>query len=76
MNSRNFSESKDAIPILGNIPLLGDLLFSNHDDADTISTLFVFIRPVILRDDKFADLKFLSENEVRGGAGPAGLPDQ
>ena len=33
----------------------------------TDSTLFVFIRPVILRDDKFEDLKYLSGRSARSG---------
>jgi general secretion pathway protein D len=42
--------------------------------SDSNVTLFVFIRPVILRDDKFEDLKFLSEREVRAAGVPADLP--
>lgn len=73
LNSRNYNKSVDAIPILGQIPLLG-YLFSNHNRTDTVSTLFVFIRPVILRDDKFADLKFLSETEVKAAQLRPDLP--
>jgi general secretion pathway protein D len=70
LNRRNFTQTKDAVPILGQLPVL-EYLFSNRTNNDSNTTLFVFIRPVILRDDKFEDLKFLSEREVR----EAGVPD-
>ncbi|NJK90191.1 MAG: hypothetical protein HC923_12935, partial [Myxococcales bacterium] len=35
-------------------------LFSNRTRTKSKTTLFVFIRAVILRDDKFEDLKVLS----------------
>jgi hypothetical protein len=41
---------------------------------DSTTTLFVFIRPVILRDDKFADLKFLSETDVKAAELPGDFP--
>jgi len=73
LNSRNMTQTVDSIPILGSIPFLR-YLFSNRTNIDSTSTLFVFIRPVILRDDKFADLKFLSENEVRNAEMPPDFP--
>ena len=41
------------------------VLFSNRTRSDSNTTLFVFIRPVILRDDKFEDLKFLSARALK-----------
>jgi general secretion pathway protein D len=64
-----FSVSK--IPLLGDIPWLG-YLFSSRSTSDAESTLFVFIRPVVLRDDEFEDLKYLSGRDRR----LAGLPDE
>jgi len=53
-----------TIPILGEIPVIRELLGTHRtDNAET--TLFVFIRPVILRDDRFQDLKYLSERDVK-----------
>jgi general secretion pathway protein D len=54
----------DQIPFLGNIPLLGELL-KNRSENNQQATLFVFIRPVILRDAGFEDLLHLSEHEIR-----------
>jgi general secretion pathway protein D len=73
LNSHSLNTSVDAIPILGDIPLL-KYLVSNRTKMDTTSTLFVFIRPVILRDDEFADLKFLSEKEMKAAEVPSDFP--
>lgn len=64
LNRKNYSHTVDAVPLLGQIPVLGSL-FSNRSDTSSTSTLFVFIRPVVLRDDKFADLKFFSERSAQ-----------
>jgi general secretion pathway protein D len=61
---KNFRESKDTIPFIGNIPVV-ELLFGTRAKAKQDVTLFVFIRPVILRDDRFGDLKFLSEKAMK-----------
>ena len=62
LNSSNLSKTRQTIPLLGDIPLLKELVSQQTDDR-TQSTLFVFIHPVILRDDQFQDLKFFSEND-------------
>jgi type II secretory pathway component GspD/PulD (secretin) len=64
---------KQSVPFLGDIPVL-EYLFSNRTTTDQNTTLFVFIRPVILRDDKFEDLKFLSAEDVRQAGIPADFP--
>ena len=73
LNRRNFNRTIDAVPFLGRLPILG-ALFSNRTSSDSNTTLFVFIRPVILRDDKFEDLKFLSEKDAREAGVPADFP--
>jgi len=73
LNRQNFNRSVDSMPFLGDIPVLG-YLFSNRSNMDSTTTLFVFIRPVILRDDKFADLKFLSETDVKAAELPGDFP--
>lgn len=40
---------KSQVPLLGDIPLLGEL-FKNRRQSQTKRTLFVFLRPTILRD--------------------------
>lgn len=62
-----------AVPLLGEIPILKHL-FSNESLDDSELTLFVFIRPVILRDDKFADLKYVSERPLIAADMPSNYP--
>lgn len=73
LNSSNYSQTKQAVPLLGQIPIL-EYLFSNRSETRSESTLFVFIRPVILRDDQFADLKFYSQRDVKVAGIPGDWP--
>jgi general secretion pathway protein D len=70
LNRTNATAAEQRIPVLGKIPILG-YLFSNHTTDNENLTLFVFLRPIILRDDQFEDLKFLSGRD----AGVAGVSD-
>ena len=63
----------DSIPYIENIPLLRHLL-SKTDSQSSGSSLFVFLRPVILRDDKFRDLKYLSERDTKAANIPGTFP--
>ena len=56
----------DSIPFIENIPIL-NILAMNRSKSRDDSSLFVFLRPVILREDRFEDLKFLS-GEASGQA--------
>lgn len=69
LNRKTFDDTKNKVPVLGDIPLLGNIFKSNSKLSNN-QTLFVFIRPMILRDETFADLKELSSRELT----PAGLP--
>jgi type II secretory pathway component GspD/PulD (secretin) len=73
LNSSNFSDSRQTVPFLGEIPLLKELL-SQHNRNQGQSTLFVFIRPVILRDDQFQDLKYFSQRDVEAAGIPGDYP--
>ena len=53
------TETVDRVPLLGRIPIL-EYLFTSRSKDVRQTTLFVFIRAVILRDDKFEDLKVVS----------------
>ena len=59
INRLDTSNTITAIPFLGEIPII-EHLFRSEDSSHREQTLFVFIRPVILRDDRFGDLKYLS----------------
>lgn len=54
----------DAVPFLSDIPLLGEI-FKSRSETKAYGTLYIFIRPVILRDAKFRDLLLLSEDDIR-----------
>ncbi|MEM1070705.1 MAG: secretin N-terminal domain-containing protein [Planctomycetota bacterium] len=68
LNQKNESFDQDSIPFIEKIPALRALT-SNTVKSNNQNTLFVFLRPIILRDDKFEDLKYLSDRDVR----PSGL---
>ncbi|MCC7291873.1 MAG: hypothetical protein IT449_07420 [Phycisphaerales bacterium] len=55
----NKSDTTSEIPFVGRIPILG-LLFQNNAQRKTQTRVFAFLRPVILRDDEFEALKFIS----------------
>lgn len=63
VSTRN-DEVTDMVPFISKVPLLGEL-FKNRSHSQTDDTLFVFIKPVILRDPKFKDLLYLSKQELR-----------
>lgn len=71
INRKDFSESVSRIPLFGELPVL-EYLFSSRNQTESESTLFVFLRPVILRDDQFADLRYYSQPDVAA----AGLPPE
>ena len=52
-----------GLPLLNRIPVVRQLT-GITTTADNQSSMFVFIRPIILQDDKFRDLRYLSEGNV------------
>lgn len=60
----NHSTANESIPFLEQIPVIKHLV-SNNTDRWSRSSLFIFLKPVILRDDKFRDLKYLSRRDTR-----------
>jgi general secretion pathway protein D len=69
LTQKNYTSVLNSLPILDQIPVV-NLLFGSRSVQHQDTTLFVFIRPVILRDDKFDDLKYLSDRKVK----QVGLP--
>ena len=69
------SQSEDiiGIPFIENIPLLRRL-FGRETDGWETQRIYVFIKPIILRDDRFRDLRFLSEVERSNACIPGDLP--
>jgi type II secretory pathway component GspD/PulD (secretin) len=73
LTTRDFSASTSTIPILGDIPIL-KYLFGTRNRNNNDSTLFVFIKPIILRDDKFEDLKYISSKRQSAASVPGDFP--
>lgn len=69
INRVNESNSIQSIPLLGDIPLVG-AAFRNQTKSESRDTLFVFIRPVIVRDDRFAFLKFITQTDLDSASLP------
>ena len=69
----NNSEDDEGIPFLDRVPVVKNIL-GTHSKADGKTTLFVFLKPTILRDDKFQDLKFLSDRDLRESCSLGNFP--
>jgi general secretion pathway protein D len=63
MVSEKMVTKTEKVPILGDIPLLGNL-FKRQVKGSTQTKLYLFIRPHILRNDQFDDLKQISANKL------------
>ena len=73
LNRREASNDVNAVPILGQIPFLR-FLFSSRSNTERTQTLFVFLRPTILRDEQFTDLRNLTEADLHAAGIPANFP--
>ncbi|HBS29721.1 MAG TPA: hypothetical protein DEB06_09795, partial [Phycisphaerales bacterium] len=71
------TESESRIPILGEIPLIGNLFKSYSRNKQKI-TIFVFITPTIMTDPNFLDLRLATEGPMKqvniSGVTPPLLP--
>lgn len=73
LTSKNDNVEYRGLPWLEKVPVIRELTgHTTNNWAET--SLFVFLRPVILRDDKFKDLKYLSENELVDACLPGQYP--
>lgn len=59
ITTTELSNSVSKVPILGDIPLIGQLFRSDSESVDD-RVLYVFITPQIMRDPDFQDLKLLT----------------
>lgn len=64
LNRGNRSQDYTGLPLLDKVPLVRAAT-GLTTTARSCTSMFVFIRPIILREDKFRDLKFLSGRDVR-----------
>jgi general secretion pathway protein D len=73
LTRKDLAATRAGFPFLVDMPAI-QYLFGTHTRTRTQSTLFVFIRPVILRDDQFEDLKYLSAIDLQAACLPPALP--
>lgn len=62
-----------GIPWAEKIPIIRELT-SRTDDRNQTTSFFLFIRPIVLRDSRFADLKYLSQHEQDDACLPGDYP--
>ena len=60
----SFDESESKIPLLGDIPLIGNL-FKTFSRNRTKTTIFLFITPTIMSDPDSLDLRLVSEGPMK-----------
>jgi type II secretory pathway component GspD/PulD (secretin) len=68
------SKSVSQIPLLGSIPILGEL-FKVRDNTKSSTKFYVFIRADVLRSKGFEDLKFISDLAARSAGINDGFPE-
>jgi type II secretory pathway component GspD/PulD (secretin) len=73
LNRHDIESGRTGLPFLDKIPLLKYLASTENDNKKNTS-LFVFLKPIILRDDKFKDLKYLSDRDARSAQIRSTLP--
>ncbi|MHC4179502.1 MAG: secretin N-terminal domain-containing protein [Planctomycetota bacterium] len=73
LTRKDESRTAKRLPWIGEVPVL-EYLFGAHSKNESQSTLFAFIRPVILRDDEFEDLKYLSARDLEAARLPPNFP--
>ena len=73
LTRRETNRDVNKVPLLGDIPFLR-LLFSSRGNTERTETLFVFLRPTILRDESFVDLRNLSDGDLKDAGIPTDLP--
>lgn len=73
LTNKNDSELYRGLPWLEKIPVVREVTGATTSSKRQTS-LFVFLRPVILRDDKFKDLKYISDSELCDATLPGEFP--
>lgn len=73
LTREDLQNTVSSIPGLGKVPIL-KYLMGSRSKTHAQSTLFVFIRPMILRDDEFEDLRYYSDRELELAKLPPNYP--
>ncbi len=64
LNRGSKSNDYKGLPILNRIPIIRTAT-GLTTTANASSSMFIFLRPVILQEDKFKDLRYISERDAR-----------
>lgn len=73
LRRKRFSKQENYLPGLEHLSILR-LLAGNQTRSSGDELLFIFLKPIILRDDKFRDLRYLSSQEREQACIPDDLP--
>jgi type II secretory pathway component GspD/PulD (secretin) len=68
------ADAVSQVPLLGDVPLLGEA-FKSRSRSTSTSRFYVFIRPTVLRQEGFEDLKYLSDVDTRSASVDDGWPE-
>lgn len=71
----NTSDAVSEVPWLGRLPGVG-WLFQSSSQQRTKTRIYAFIKPVILRDDEFANLKHLTLHQLEDSEQDHGAHDE
>jgi general secretion pathway protein D len=66
-------QSFTGVPFLEKIPIIRDLTSLTSDNRSSVS-FFLFIKPMVLRDSHFGDLRYLSDTEAVKAEIPGAFP--
>ena len=73
LQTDTLGESTSQVPLIGDVPGLG-WLFGTRSHSHSKVRLYAFIRPTILRDDGFEDLKYISKEDLKTAEVDDGTP--
>lgn len=73
LKRENDRTSREQVPILGDMPVLGRL-FESRSDNDSQTVLYIFLKPVIHREDRFAYLRYQSRQALEAADIPSDAP--
>ncbi len=71
--TETLGEAASQVPLLGDIPGIG-WLFGSRTRSQSKVRLYAFIRPTILRDDGFEDLRYISQDDLKAAGVDDGFP--
>ena len=71
--TETLGQSSSHLPWIGKVPVLG-LLFGTNTESRSKVRLYAFIRPTILRNEDFADLKYISKASLDEAGVDDGFP--